>query len=47
MKKKRKEKNDETKYTTFSSNSKAEILINESHIDDTFESIYAIVIPDI
>ena len=43
-KKKRKEKDDETKYTTFSSNSKAEILINESDIDDTFESIYAIVI---
>ena len=31
---------DKAKYNTFCSNSKAETIINESDIDDVFESIY-------
>ena len=31
--------NDKTKYDAFYSNSKAETIINESDIDDVFESI--------
>ena len=38
---------DATKYTTFYSNSKAEMNINESNIDNVFESIYATVISNI
>ena len=34
------ESEDKTKYDTFYSNSKAEIIINESDIDDVFQSIY-------
>ena len=33
---------DKAKYNTFWSNSKAETIINESDIDDVFESIYGI-----
>ena len=33
-----------TKYDTFYSNSKAEIIINESDINDVFQSIYTTVI---
>ena len=32
--------NNKTKYDTFHSHSKAEAIINESKIDDVFESIY-------
>ena len=32
--------NNKTKYDTFHSHSKAEAIINESEIDDVFESIY-------
>ena len=35
---------DKTKYDTFYSNSKAEIIINESDIDDVFESVYTTII---
>ena len=31
---------DKTNYTTFYSNSKTETFLNESEIDDVFESIY-------
>ena len=41
---KKTESDDATKYTTFSSNSKAEMIINESNIDDIFESIYNTII---
>ena len=34
---------DKTKYDTFYSHSKAETVINESEIDDVFESIYATI----
>ena len=34
------ESDDKAKYNTFCSNSKAETIINESDIDDVFESIY-------
>ena len=37
------ENEDKTKYDTFYSNSQAEILINESDIDDVFESNYTII----
>ena len=37
------ESKDKTKYDTFYSNSQAEILINESDIDDVFESNYTII----
>ena len=36
-----------TKYGTFYSNSKAEIIINESDIDDIFESVYTTIISNI
>ena len=35
---------DKTKYCTFYSNSKAELIIIENEIDDVFESIYAAII---
>ena len=36
-----------TKHSTFYSNSKAETIINESNIDDEFESIYSTIISNI
>ena len=36
---------DKTLQSTFYSNPKAEIIINESDIDDAFKSIYSTVIP--
>ena len=41
------ESKDKTKYDTFCSNSKAEIVIDESDIDHTFESIYVTIISNI
>ena len=41
------ENEDKTKYDTFYSHSKAETIINESDIDDVFESIYTTVISNI
>ena len=38
---------DKAKYDTVSSNSKAKIIINESDIDDVFQSIYTAVITNI
>ena len=38
------EKDDKTKYDTFYSSSKAEIIINETDIDDVFQSIYTTII---
>ena len=38
------ESKDQTKYDTFYSNSKAEIIINGSDIDDVFKSIYTTII---
>ena len=35
---------DELKYTTFYSNSKAKAIINKIDIDDIFESIYTTII---
>ena len=41
------ETEDKTKYDTFYSNSKAEIIINNSDIGDVFKSIYTAVISNI
>ena len=41
------ENNDKTKYNTCYSNSEAEVIINESDIDDVFESIYGTIISNI
>ena len=38
---------DKAKYDTVSSNSKAKIIINESDIDDVFQSIYTAIITNI
>ena len=38
------ESEDKTKYDTFYSNSKTEIIIYESDIDDVFQSIYTTII---
>ena len=38
------ESDDKAKYDTFYSNSKAGTIINESNIDDLFESIYTTII---
>ena len=38
---------DATKYTNFYSKSKAETIINESDIDDVFESVYTTIILNI
>ena len=38
------ENEDKTKYDNFCSSSKAEIIINESDINDAFQSIYTTVI---
>ena len=41
------ESEDKTKYDNFYSNSKAEIIINESDIDDVLQSIYTTTITNI
>ena len=41
------ESDDETKYDIFYSNTKAETIINESDIDDVFESTYSMIISNI
>ena len=41
------ESDDETKYSTFYLPSKAETVINESDIDDVFESVYMAIISNI
>ena len=41
------ESQDKTKFHNFHSSSKAEIIINESEIDDVFESIYSAIISNI
>ena len=41
------ESEDKTKYDAFSSSSKGEIIINESDIDDVFQSIYTTIISNI
>ena len=41
------ESEDKTKNDTFFSNSKAEIIINKSDIDDVFQSIHTTVISNI
>ena len=41
------EREDQTKYDTFSLHSKAETFINESDIDDVFKSIYTTIISNI
>ena len=41
------EKDDKTKYDTYYSQSKAETIINESDIDDIFESIYTTILSNI
>ena len=41
------ESKDKTKFDNFYSSSKAEIIINESDIDDVFESIYSTIISNI
>ena len=38
------ENDDKTKYSTFYLNSKAETIINESDINNVFESIYSMII---
>ena len=44
---KKRQSYDKTLYSTFYSNSKAETIINESDIDDVFESIYSTIISNI
>ena len=41
------ESEDKTDYETFYSNTKAEIIINKSDIDDVFRSIYTTIISNI
>ena len=41
------ESEDKTNYDNFYSSSKAEIIVNESDIDDVFESIYSTIISNI
>ena len=41
------ENKDKTKFNNFYSSSKAEIIINESDIDNLFESIYSAIISNI
>ena len=41
------ESGDKTKYDTFYSNSKAEIIINETDIDGVFQSVYTTIISNI
>ena len=40
------ESDSSTKYSTFYLNSKAETIINESNIDEVFESIHSLIIPN-
>ena len=44
---KKTESKDKTNYGNFYSNSKVEIIINESDIDDVFQSIYTTIITNI
>ena len=44
---KKRQSYDKTLYSTFYSNSKAETIINESDIDDVFESIYSTIISNL
>ena len=44
---KKREKEDKTKYDNFYSNSKAEIIVKESNIDNVFQSIYTKIIINI
>ena len=44
---KKTESEEKTKYDTFYSNTKAEIIINESDIDDVFKSICTTIISNI
>ena len=44
---KKKKSDDKTKYDTFYLNSKGETIINESHIDDVFETVYTTIISNI
>ena len=44
---KKTETKDKTKYDNFYSSSKAEIIINESDIDDVFQTIYTTIITNI
>ena len=44
---KKREKEDKAKYDNFYSNSKAEIIIKESNIDNVFQSIYTKIIINI
>ena len=41
------ESEDKTKYNSFYSSSKAEVIINESAIDDKFQSLYTTIITNI
>ena len=41
------ESEDKTKFDNFYSSSKAEVIINESDIDDVFQSIYTTIITNI
>ena len=41
------EREDKAKYDTFCSNSKAEIIISESIIDDVFQSVHATITSNI
>ena len=41
------ESDDKTRYDTFYSNSKAEIIINEYNIGDVFQSIYTTIISNV
>ena len=41
------ESDDKTKYDTYYTQSKAETIINESDIDDIFESIYTTILSNI
>ena len=41
------ESEDKIKYDTFYSNSKAEVITNDSDIDDVFELLYTTIIPNI
>ena len=41
------ESDDKTKYVTYYSQSKADTIINESDIDDIFESIYTTILSNI
>ena len=41
------ESEDKTKYNNFYSNSKIEMIINESDIDDVFKSIYTTILLNI